>query len=86
MTDSESSYGLLRGYLSDEAVARELDVGVRTLQRWRYQRKAPAVTFVGRAPYYRIESFQAWLLSRENPVPEKNFKRRDDTWRGGRSA
>ena len=56
---------LLSEYLSQDEVARELNVSPRTLQRWRRIRTGPPVTIISRAPFYRRTSVQAWLLSRE---------------------
>jgi hypothetical protein len=63
MTDTAG--GLLAEYLSEDALAREFGIAVRTLQRWRRQRTGPPVTFIGRVPYYRVEGVRDWLLERE---------------------
>ena len=57
--------GLLDDYLTEDELAKELDLAPRTLQRWRRQRTGPPVTFIGRVPYYRVEGVRVWLLERE---------------------
>jgi excisionase family DNA binding protein len=44
-------------------VAAYLQVPVRTLYTWRYQRKGPRAHRVGRHLRYRWEDVEAWLAS-----------------------
>jgi hypothetical protein len=59
---------LLADYLTQEQVAEQLSVTVRTLQRWRARREGPPPTYFTRKPVYRIEGVRAWLKSRERPM------------------
>jgi transcriptional regulator GlxA family with amidase domain len=65
---TETTGGLLADYLTEDALAKQLNVTARTLQRWRRQRVGPPVTYIGRVPYYRVESSRAWLMQREVPM------------------
>jgi hypothetical protein len=56
---------ILADFFSEDALAHELDKGVRTIREWRRLCLGPPVTWIGRTPYYRIESVHNWLLSRE---------------------
>ena len=62
--------GLLADYLSEEQLAVELDVTVRTLIRWHNLGIGPPRTMVGRTPRYRRGSTQEWLRRREETVEE----------------
>ena len=46
---------LLAPYLTRDKLAKQLDVTVRTLERWRSEGKGPPVTLKGHVPIYRIE-------------------------------
>ena len=62
---------LLAPYLTRDELAKQLDVTVRTLERWRSEGKGPPVTLKGHVPIYRIEAVQAWLRSCEKPMPRE---------------
>lgn len=66
---SSSSPDLLAGYFSEKALATEIRKSLRRLREWRRLGIGPAATWVGRTPYYRIESVQSWLISREKKPP-----------------
>lgn len=68
---------LLSGYLSQEELAREINVTVRTVQRWEAQRLGPPITRVGGRPMYRKESVREWLHSLEaKPAPDRRRRGR----------
>lgn len=55
----------LDDFLTPEALAAELRVCMKTLERWRVLRQGPKITKIGRRVYYRKSSVAAWLVSRE---------------------
>jgi excisionase family DNA binding protein len=55
-----------RGHMTDKLLtqrqlADELEVSLRTLERWRQQGTGPAFIRVGRSPRYRRSDIDAWL-------------------------
>jgi excisionase family DNA binding protein len=50
--------------LTQQQLADELQVSVRTLERWRQEGTGPAFIQVGRAPRYRRADVDAWLEQR----------------------
>ena len=66
---------VLAPYLTCEKLAEQLDVTVRTLERWRSEGKGPPVTIKGSVPIYRIEAVQAWLRACEKPMPRSPRQR-----------
>ncbi len=67
---SATTPGVLDGYLSRSEAAHELRVGVRTLDRWRANRRGPPFVRVGRRRYYSVCGIQKWLAGREQrPEP-----------------
>jgi hypothetical protein len=65
--------GLLAGYLTEQELAAQLGVTVRTLQRWRSHRIGPPPTtdIPGRSVLYRCDGFAEWLLSHERPTERR---------------
>jgi excisionase family DNA binding protein len=47
--------------LTQQQLADELEVSLRTLERWRQQGTGPAFIRVGRSPRYRRADIDAWL-------------------------
>jgi excisionase family DNA binding protein len=47
--------------LTQHQLADELQVSVRTLERWRQEGTGPAFIQVGRSPRYRRADVDAWL-------------------------
>ena len=47
--------------LTQQQFADELQVSVRTLERWRQEGTGPAFIQVGRSPRYRRVDVDAWL-------------------------
>jgi hypothetical protein len=68
--------GILAGYLTQAALATQLNVDLRTLQLWESRREGPAITRVGKRPYYRIEAVASWLASRERPMVREGGRQR----------
>ena len=67
---SERSAGsLLKDYLTEEALAREIEVTVRTLRRWRKERRGPPITHIGRQVRYSLTGLRAWLAANEQQMP-----------------
>lgn len=44
----------------------------RTLDRWRAERKGPAVTRVGNKVFYRVSSLDDWLTRNTDEMPRDN--------------
>jgi hypothetical protein len=68
---SDTTGGVLDGYVSERDLAEQLHMTPRTMQRWRCQRLGPPVTLIGRAVFYRVEGVRAWLASCEMKIREK---------------
>lgn len=47
--------------LTQQQLADELQVSLRTLERWRQEGVGPAFIRVGRSPRYRRADIDAWL-------------------------
>jgi excisionase family DNA binding protein len=47
--------------LTQQQLADELQVSLRTLERWRQEGTGPAFIRVGRSPRYRRSDVDAWL-------------------------
>jgi excisionase family DNA binding protein len=47
--------------LTQQQLADELQVSLRTLERWRQEGTGPAFIRVGRSPRYRRSDIDAWL-------------------------
>jgi hypothetical protein len=60
---------LLKDYLTEEALAREIEVTVRTLRRWRKERRGPPITHIGRQVRYSLTGLRAWLAANEQQMP-----------------
>jgi hypothetical protein len=71
-----SKHAVLADFISENALAKQLDVGVRTLREWRRLGKGPPVTWIGRKLYFRITSIEEWLRSREKKAPRERAGRR----------
>jgi hypothetical protein len=52
------------GYTPEAETAKELNVGVRTLRKWRQLEIGPPWVDIGRAIYYPDEPRAAWIKSR----------------------
>lgn len=49
------------GLLSEEELARMLEVKPNTLAHWRARREGPDFTKVGKLVFYRLEDVREWL-------------------------
>lgn len=56
---------IMSGFLSRAELALQLGKSERTLERWEEQKIGPLTTKGGQTPYYKIDSVQEWLRSRE---------------------
>ena len=56
---------ILSDYLSREELAVQLNKNTRTIARWEVMRTGPAVTYIGKTPYYRKTTVIDWLASQE---------------------
>ena len=52
-------------YITPEALAKELGISNRTLERWRVSRIGPPRIKIGSTILYRRSAVRAWLDSRE---------------------
>jgi predicted DNA-binding transcriptional regulator AlpA len=57
--------GILEGYLTPAELCEQLGIVPKTLGRWHAINEAPPRTMIGRRPYYKRSSVEAWLASRE---------------------
>ena len=55
--------GILDGYLTRREAARELRLGVRTLDRWRSQNAGPPFVRVGHRVYYPADEMRVWVAN-----------------------
>jgi hypothetical protein len=60
---------LLADYLEEQPLAQEIGVTVRTLRRWRRERKGPPITHIGRKVVYSLEGLRRWLAANEREMP-----------------
>jgi hypothetical protein len=63
-----SNLNILSDYVAEADLAKELNVTVRTLARWRALRIGPDPTVIGRHIYYGREAVHRWLRGREIPM------------------
>jgi excisionase family DNA binding protein len=49
--------------LTEDAVAKQLNVSVASMRRWRLERRGPHFVKVGSLVRYRQEDLEAWLAS-----------------------
>ncbi len=52
---------ILDDYLTEHALARQLDKSERTLQRWRRLRLGPTPTILGNRVLYAVTDVRVWL-------------------------
>lgn len=69
-----TSTHVLDGYITEEELARQWGVSVRTCQRSRALRRGPPYLVLGRQVYYRVEAVLRWLA--EHEVDTENAQRR----------
>ena len=64
---SDTTPSVLDGYIREAALARQLNLSVRTLQRLAARRLGPPRTRVGRVILYNVEHVRDWLSQQEEP-------------------
>jgi hypothetical protein len=84
MSVHPEQHPLLANFLSEDDLARELAVTIRTLRRWRRERTGPDITMVGRRPMYAITAVHRWLASQERPMVRSRRARAHDHAGAGR--
>lgn len=73
--------------IAERDLAKGLNIALRTLRRYDALRVGPAKTIIGRRIYYRRSTVQAWLASREQRIPAREYGGRNGrrvTRRGSR--
>jgi hypothetical protein len=60
---------LLRDFYTETSLATELGITIRTLRRWRKERRGPPITHVGRKVVYSTEGLRRWLAANEQQMP-----------------
>ena len=60
--DTEAG-GLLRGFFTEEQLARELGIGRKSLHRWHREGRGPERTKIGKRVFYERSAVEAWLSS-----------------------
>ncbi len=76
MQESDQGAGLLAGYMTSQQVARDLGVGVRTLDRWHQLRKGPPRTRLGKRVLYARQDVADWLAASREVNPSSQHSRR----------
>jgi hypothetical protein len=71
-TETPVATTLLADYLDQPALARELKIATKTLDRWGKEGRGPAVTKIGRRVLYSRKAVIEWLAA-----CEKDLHRRD---------
>jgi helix-turn-helix protein len=77
---------LLKNYHSEESLAREIGVTIRTLRRWRKERQGPPITHVGRKVVYSLEGLRRWLAANEQQMPRGARRPRAASYEAGTAA
>jgi hypothetical protein len=72
-----SEPGILDGYISRPTLAKQLDKSERTIERWGREQIGPPVTFIGKQPFYNLDSVREWLRSCEQRIPRKRGSRNE---------
>lgn len=54
---------------TEEQLAEEADVSLRTVRRWRNARTGPPFIRIGNKIRYRIEAVRAWMFAHEQEQP-----------------
>lgn len=61
---------VLDDYVTEHALARQLDKSERTLQRWRRLRIGPTPTVLGNRVLYAITDVRTWLRAQRREAPD----------------
>jgi hypothetical protein len=70
------SMNLLAGWISRDSLAQELCITADTLSRWEARREGPPCMRIGRKVFYRRNSVEQWLISREQSQPVRQRRSR----------
>jgi hypothetical protein len=62
--DAATSFSVLADFLTQEQLAAELGISVRTLRRLHARGEAPPCSRIGRLILYPIAAFRQWLLDK----------------------
>lgn len=65
IAEPETSRNLLRGYVTEDAMAEARKVAKRTLRAERLRKSGPPWVKIGRDVYYSEDGFREWLRSIE---------------------
>jgi hypothetical protein len=66
---------ILTDYFTEEALAAELGVGLRTLRRWRALQRSPPYVVIGRQLYFRRDAVADWMRRRERDFDQESAGR-----------
>jgi hypothetical protein len=61
----DERHSRLDDYFTPAQLAQEIEVCVKTLERWRADNEGPPITKIGRTILYRKASVVRWLVARE---------------------
>ncbi len=75
-TTHDTVPNVLADLLSEEALAAQIGVTIRTLQRWRQLRQGPPWLSIGRSVFYRAAATREWILQRERGEPQIHRRKR----------
>jgi hypothetical protein len=66
---------VLADYLSEEKLAAQLGINLRTLRRWRDKRLGPRFIMKGRQLIYNRDDIAAWLRAGGTAAPRPSQRR-----------
>lgn len=67
---------ILADHLTEQEFADDLEVGLRTVRRWRALRQSPPYVVIARRVYYRRAAVEEWLRNRERGFEEPKGRAR----------
>jgi hypothetical protein len=67
---------VLVDHLTEEQLAEEWHIGLRTMRRYRALRQSPPYVKIGRKVYYRRRAIEEWLRGRERGFEEPQGRAR----------
>jgi predicted DNA-binding transcriptional regulator AlpA len=65
MSNENHSQNALSSLVPESDFARTIGISIRTLQKWRQQRKGPSPVRIGRQVYFSRESINKWIDTNE---------------------
>jgi hypothetical protein len=66
---------VLSDYQSEQELATDLDICVKTLRRWHASRRGPPCVEIGRRRMYRRTGVREWLIKRERGFDDQKQPR-----------